>query len=502
MSRLTEAIDPKLAAAIAAWEWILPPQLPCPPKPKHPLLLLLLQLLDANPKPKRQRKPKSGSIPAAVPNTEAELLEAEPAIEPDLIDSPSNPEPIPALSVEVGQEALTIALTSLEKVVPTKPSHPILGSILIEAAPGDARQLTLTATNLMRSVTATLTLPDGARMEAGAIAVPAKTLKEVVTHAAGGTLTLNQIAKESGTTLTVLDQEQGATTLSSNHASDFPQLSRAYPQHTLPAKVVLLALRTAAVASATKEEKGVLYGVHWQLDPDAETLNCAATDSHRVAQVEAAIGGVGRKRRNTGADTGIDCRLRADFVRDLCQVLTTLEPESTIDFGYDPDSYQVVFEIQVNEWVRLSLSSRCHEATFPDVSKLIGRFIYDKEVVIDRAALQARLERLEATTAPSETPVIDIDCQTGAVNLSRESQSVQSQQVTAATVAEAAQGFKLACNLVYLFNFVKSCQSQQIKLTMGDPTTLVRVEAAGETAHITTDIITVYYLMPMQRREN
>ena len=471
-----------------------------PTQTKAPTTTAATSVVGADPKPKRQRKPKSGSIPAAVPNTEAELLEAEPAIEPDLIDSPPAPEPIPALSVEVGQEALTIALTSLEKVVPTKPPHPILGSILIEAAPGEARQLTLTATNLMRSVTATLTLPDGVRRSAGAIAVPAKTLKEVVTHAAGGTLTLNQVAKESGTTLTVLDQEQGATTLSSNHASDFPQLSRTYPQHTLPAKVVLLALRTAAVASATKEEKGVLYGVHWQLDPGAETLNCTATDSHRVAQVEAAIGGVGRKRRSTEADTRIDCCLRADFVRDLCQVLTALEPESTIDFGYDPDSYQVVFEIQVGGSVQLLMSSQCHEQPFLDVSGVIGRFIYDKEVVVDRAALQARLERLEATTTPSETPVIDIDCRTGSVTLSRESQSVQSQQVTAATVAEAAQGFKLACNLVYLSSFVKSCQSQQIKLTMGDPTTLVRVEAAGETANITTNIATVYYLMPMQRR--
>ena len=471
-----------------------------PTKTKPLTTTAVPSVADADPKPKRQRKPKSGSVLAAVPNTEAELLEAEPAIEPDLIDSPSNHEPIPALSVEVGQEALTIALISLEKVVPTKPSHLILGSILIEAAPGDARQLTLTATNLMRSVTATLTLPDGARVRTGAIAVPAKTLKEVVTHAAGGTLTLNQIAKESGTTLTVLDQEQGATTLSSNSAGDFPKLSIASPQYTLPAKVVLLALRTAAVASATKEEKGVLYGVHWQLDPDAETLNCTATDSHRVVQVEAAIGGVGRKRRSTEADTRIDCRLRADFVRDLCQVLTVLEPESTIDFGYDPHSYQVVFEIQVSGGVQLLMSSQCHEQPFLDVSGVIGRFIYDKEVVVDRAALQARLERLEATTTPSETPVIDIDCRTGSVTLSRESQSVQSQQVTAATVAEAAQGFKLACNLVYLSSFVKSCQSQQIKLTMGDPTTLIRVEAAGETANITTDITTVYYLMPMQRR--
>ena len=240
--------------------------------------------------------------------------------------------------------------------------------------------------------------------------------------------------------------------------------------------------------------------MHWQLDPEAETLNCTATDSHRVAQVEAAIGGVGRKRRSTETETVIDCRLRADFVKDLCQVLTALEPESTIDFGYDPTSYQVVFEIQVNEWVRLSLSSQCYEQPFLDVSGTINRFIYDKEVVVDRAALQARLERLEATTAPTETPVIDIDCQMGAVNLSRESQTVQSQQMTEADVAEAAQGFKLACNLGYLSVFVKACQSQQIKLTMGDPTTLVRVEAVGETTNIATSITTVYYLMPMQRR--
>jgi DNA polymerase III subunit beta len=461
----------------------------------------------SEPKPKRQRSSKS-TTPDLTPVPEPETIKAEPESVPeanpesDSIASQSASDPIPALSVEVGQEALTIALAALEKVVPAKPSHPILGSILIEAVPEDPSPLTLTATNLMRSVTASLNLPAGARVQAGTIATPAKTLKEVVTHAAGGTLTLNQHWQASGSTLTVLDQEQGATTLSSDSAKDFPQLSTATPQHTLPAKVVLLALRTAAVASAAKEEKGVIYGVHWQFDPSAETLNCTATDSHRVAQVEAAIGGVGRKRRSTETEPVIDCRLRADFVRDLCQVLTTLEPESTIDFGYDSDSYQVVFEIQVNQWVRLSLSSRCHEATFPDVSKLIGRFVYDKEVVVDRAALQARLERLEATTAPSETPVIDIDCQTGAVTLSKESQSVQSQQVTTATVAEAAQGFKLACNLVYLSNFVKACQSQQIKLTMGGSTTLIRVEAAGETAMITTDLTTVYYLMPMQRRES
>jgi DNA polymerase III subunit beta len=454
-----------------------------------------------NAKPKRQRQPKA-TTPDPVPTPEPETIEVEPEPQPDSIVSPPAPEPIPALSVEVGQEALTIALTALEKVVPAKPSHPILSSILIEAVPGEASPLTLTATNLMRSVTATLNLPDRARVEAGAIATPAKTLKDVVTYAAGGTLALNQHWTDSGSTLTVLDQEQGATTLSSASAGDFPKLSTPSPQHTLPAKVVLFALRTAAVASAAKEEKGVIYGVHWQFDPGAETLNCTATDSHRVAQVEAEIRGVGRKRRSTETETVIDCRLRADFVKDICQVLATLEPESTIDFGYDSDSYQVVFEIQVNQWVRLSLSSRCHEATFPDVSKLIGRFVYDKEVVVDRAALQARLERLEATTAPSETPVIDIDCQTGTVTLSRESQSVQSQQMTAATVAEAAQGFKLACNLVYLSNFVKSCQSQQIKLTMGDPTTLIRVEAAGETANITTGLTTVYYLMPMQRRES
>ena len=404
-----------------------------PTKTKAQAAVPTALVADPEPKPKRQRKPKSGSVPTAISLPETETIKSEPDPEPSPIESKSAPEPAPALSVKVGQEALTIALTSLEKVVPTKPPHPILGSILIEAALGEARQLTLTATNLMRSVTATLTLPDGVRMEAGAITVPAKTLKEVVTHAAGGTLTLNQIAKESGTTLTVLDQDQGATSLSSNNAGDFPQLSRAYPQHTLPAKVVLLALRTAAVASATKEEKGVLYGVHWQLDPEAETLNCTATDSHRVAQVEAAIGGVGRKRRGTGTDTQIDCRLRADFVRDLCQVLTALEPESTIDFGYDPDSYQVVFEIQVGGGVQLLMSSQCHEQPFLDVCGVIGRFIYDKEVVVDRAALQTRLERLEATTAPSETPVIDIDCRTGSVILSRESQSVQSQHAICCT---------------------------------------------------------------------
>ncbi len=86
------------------------------------------------------------------------------------------------------------------------------------------------------------------------------------------------------------------------------------------------------------------------------------------------------------------------------------------------------------------------------------------------------------------------------VALSKEEERVQAQQVMAAAIDAAADGFTIGFNLYYLLSFVKAVDSSALQMDMGSAGGLVKLRAAGDTPQVELPMEIVYYLMPMQQR--
>lgn len=373
------------------------------------------------------------------------------------------------MKLTVTQSDLSAALSLVNRAVASRPTHPMLANVLLSADAATGK-LNLTGFDLNLGIQTSII---AAVETSGAITLPARLLGEIVSRlAADSPITLSAGDDDEQVKLT---SKSGSYTVRSMPADDFPDLPTAPTTKpvVLNADCLISGLRATLFASSNDESKQLLTGVHLKLDGD--TLECAATDGHRLAVLQL--------QQSSAADVTFDLTIPARSLRELERMLTGSNHESLSLYA---DKGQVV--VSYGDQI---LTSRSLDGTYPNYRQLIPAS-FSRAIQLDRRNLIAALERV-AVLADQHNNVVKLSTDaTGQLVIAADVQDVGSGSEALAAEIEG-KPVQIAFNVRYLLDGLKAMADPEIVLNCNEPSTPVVLRGQNSEAF-------TYLVMPVQVR--
>ena len=382
------------------------------------------------------------------------------------------------------QSDLNTHLSLTSRAVPSRPTHPILANVLLQADAANS-QVSLTAFDLSLGIRTTF---NAEVLQGGTITLPAKLLNDIVSRLPEGEITLDDEILETedqsvgeGLTLT-LTPKSGRYEVRAMGAEEFPELPVTENDKAihLPASALIEGLGGSLFATSADETKQVLTGVHLTVKQD--TLEFAATDGHRLAVVETT-------NENLNDDEELDSvqvTLPNKALRELERMLAHSSKEDEPVAMYF-DEGQVVFE-----WQNQRLTSRTLEGQYPAYRQLIPNG-FERELTLDRKQLISALERI-AVLADQKNNIakLSIDSESQEITLSVETQEIGSGMESMSAQIKG-DDIDIAFNIKYLMEGLKALPSAEIQMQLNNNLAPVIFSPVG-------GVKMTYLAMPVQLR--
>jgi DNA polymerase-3 subunit beta len=376
------------------------------------------------------------------------------------------------------QSDLSSNLSLVSRAVPSRPTHPVLANILLQA---DAKtnQVSLTAFDLSLGIRTSFTAEV---LESGAIALPAKLLVDITSRLPEGEITLDDQSGDAGGEgiIVTLKPKTGRYQVRAMGAEEFPELPVIENAEaiTLTTAALIEGLKGSLFATSSDETKQVLTGVHLTLKQD--TLEFAATDGHRLAVLET------NNERPVEGSEQVEVTVPARALRELQRMLGhSSASEDTVAVYLDQG--QVVFA-----WQNQRLTSRTLEGQYPAYRQLIPRQ-FERQVTLERKQFISTLERIAVLADQKNNIVkVSIDNANQEVTLSCEAQDVGSG--TESMPAQiSGEDIDIAFNVKYLMEGLKELPSSEIQMHLNQSLTPVIFTPLG-------GLKMTYLAMPVQLR--
>jgi len=376
------------------------------------------------------------------------------------------------------QSDLSSTLSLVSRAVPSRPTHPVLANILLQA---DAKtnQVSLTAFDLSLGIRTSFTAEV---LESGAIALPAKLLVDITSRLPEGEITLDDQSGDAGGEgiIVTLKPKTGRYQVRAMGAEEFPELPVIENAEaiTLTTAALIEGLKGSLFATSSDETKQVLTGVHLTLKQD--TLEFAATDGHRLAVLET------NNERPVEGSEQVEVTVPARALRELQRMLGhSSASEDTVAVYLDQG--QVVFA-----WQNQRLTSRTLEGQYPAYRQLIPRQ-FERQVTLERKQFISTLERIAVLADQKNNIVkVSIDNANQEVTLSCEAQDVGSG--TESMPAQiSGEDIDIAFNVKYLMEGLKELPSSEIQMHLNQSLTPVIFTPLG-------GLKMTYLAMPVQLR--
>jgi DNA polymerase-3 subunit beta len=372
------------------------------------------------------------------------------------------------------QAELNASLQLVSRAVAGRPTHPVLANVLLTADAGTGR-LSLTGFDLSLGIQTSLS---ASVHTSGAITLPARLFGEIVSRMPADSPI--SLSCEEGGEQVELTSASGSYQMRGMPAEDFPELplAQAATPIKLDPEVLVKGLRATLFASSSDEAKQLLTGVHLGLD--AEGLECAATDGHRLAVLRL------QNSAEAEAEAQLDVTVPARSLRELERLLSSRGGSDPVSLFCDRG--QVVFQ-----WADQVLTSRSLDGIYPNYRQLIPES-FGRSLKLDRKGLLSALERV-AVLADQHNNVVKIssDPAAGQLAISADAQDVGSgsESIAADVSGEAIQ---IAFNVRYVLEGLKAMSAERVEVRCNAPTTPVVL--APEDASAFT-----YLVMPVQIRQ-
>jgi DNA polymerase III subunit beta len=394
------------------------------------------------------------------------------------------------------QSELNTNLSLISRAVPSRPTHPVLGNVLLKAD-AENQRVSLTAFDLSLGLQTSF----NANVEAdGAIAIPAKLFNDIVSRLPEGDITLEDSLSEAESDA---DTESLSITLTSTsgqykmrgmNSEDFPELPQIEDGMVvkLPVEALIEGLRGSLFATSADETKQVLTGVHLMVQEDS--LEFAATDGHRLAVVETLNAkptseeSQEDEEKPASEDTisSFELTVPARTLRELERMLGLSESSDTVALQFEVG--QIIFQGGHHR-----LTSRTLEGQYPAYRQLIpGQF--QRQVAIPRRQLLSAVERI-AVLADQKNNIVkfDIDAQAQTIDLTVETQDVGSARESLSAQV-TGESIEIAFNVKYLIDGLKALSTSDIQLQMNAANTPVILTPLG-------GLKMTYLIMPVQIRD-
>jgi DNA polymerase-3 subunit beta len=383
------------------------------------------------------------------------------------------------------QNDLNTNLSLVSRAVPSRPTHPVLANVKLEANK-KTQQVSLTAFDLSLGIQTSF---PAQVEEEGFLTLPAKLLNDIVSRLAEGEITLEDKGEE-GTSegiIATLTSASGRYKVRGMGAEEFPELPVIENGEAaqLPAAALIDGLRGSLFATSPDETKQVLTGIHLTVKP--EYLEFAATDGHRLSVVETTNQSQTDEEPSEAISqtAPLEVTIPARALRELERILGMRQSAEAIALHLDQG--QVVFELADQR-----LTSRTLEGQYPAYRQLIPQQ-FERQVTIDRRQLLNALERI-AVLADQKNNIVKftIDSTNQQIALSVEAQDVGSGRESLPAQI-SGKDLEIAFNITYLRDGLKALQSSEIQMQMNTGNSPVILTPLG-------GLKMTYLVMPVQIR--
>ncbi|NEP01953.1 MAG: DNA polymerase III subunit beta [Symploca sp. SIO2E9] len=408
------------------------------------------------------------------------------------------------------QSDLNTNLSLVSRAVPSRPTHPVLSNVLVQAETETQRVL-LTAFDLSLGIQTSFAAEV---TTGGEITIPAKLLNDIVSRLPDGEITLEEIASETESPegneglVVTLTTTSGRYEMRGMETDEFPPLPRVEEGMALclPVEALMEGLRGSLFATSSDETKQVLTGVHLKMEQVGENdhtplLEFAATDGHRLAVVQTVLGteeeaendqaqmpseeDSSESELNSTALKSLDLTLPARALRELEKMLGMQGAGETIALQFEQG--QIVFQGGEHR-----LTSRTLEGQYPAYDKLIPNQ-FQRQITIERRGLLSSLERI-AVLADQKNNIVKftIDSVNQQLELSVEAQDVGSGRESMSAEI-SGESLEIAFNVKYLADGLKALPTPDIQIQINEADTPVILTPLG-------GLKMTYLIMPVQLR--
>ncbi|WP_026733223.1 DNA polymerase III subunit beta [Fischerella sp. PCC 9605] len=382
------------------------------------------------------------------------------------------------------QSNLSTHLSLTSRAVPSRPTHPVLANVLLQAD-AETNQVSLTAFDLSLGIRTSFSAEV---LQGGAIALPAKLLNDIVSRLPEGEITLDDESSLGSDNLpdyngliVTLTPKSGRYQIRAMGGEEFPELPVIENAQAIQfsAAALIEGLRGSLFATSADETKQVLTGVHLTVKED--TLEFAATDGHRLAVVETT-----NESPDAKSEDSLEVTVPARALRELERMLAhSSESEEPVALYFDQG--QVVFE-----WQNQRLTSRTLEGQYPAYRLLIPKQ-FQRELTLERRQFLSSLERIAVLTDQKNNLVkLSINSDAQEITLSVESQDVGS-AMESMPAQISGEDMDIAFNIKYLMEGLKALPSSEILMQMNTNLTPVIITPLG-------GLKMTYLAMPVQLR--
>jgi len=378
------------------------------------------------------------------------------------------------------QNELNTHLSLVSRVVPSRPSHPVLANVLLNANE-ETQQVSLTGFDLSLGVQTSFKVQV---KEGGILTLPAKLLGDIVSRLPDGEITLDGGTDETLVTLTCAAGRYQVRGMGAEEYPELPTLvdgSVAY----LPVEALLEGLRGSLFSTSVDETKQVLTGVHIAVDEDG--MEFAATDGHRLAVVETAnvqpdAADPASQKNHKGK---FDVTVPGKALRELERMIQSNASAEPIAIRFDQGQLIV-------EWANQRLTSRLLEGQYPNYRQLIPKQ-FSRQMTCDRRLLTSALERI-AVLADQKNSIVKFTLTTADQEIIL---SVDAQDVGSGREAIPAQisgdDLEIAFNVKYLLEGLKALNTAEVQMQFNTATSPSILTPLG-------GMKMTYLVMPVQVR--
>lgn len=333
------------------------------------------------------------------------------------------------MKLQVTQENLSKALTTVARVASSRGTLPILANVLIKTT---NNRLSIAATNLDIAITQY----SGAKVkEDGSITIPARLMQDFISSLPGGVINLEL---EDNKLHITTDQYQSV--INGTAADEFPVMPAIEDGKTLSinGSVLKRALQQVVFAASSDEARPVLTGVY--LHAEDSGLHLAATDSYRLAA-----------RTLAEVKDEVNLLIPVSAMQDVLRIVNDFSDTVAITYS----DQQVLFRIGDVELV-----ARLIEGKYPDYQKLIPSN-FANVAKVSRAELMS-ITKVSSLFARESAGSVKVEINEEKKSLSIRSVASQVGENTASTEGTVTGSGEITINSRYLLDALHAFSSDEV----------------------------------------
>ena len=374
-------------------------------------------------------------------------------------------------------------LSLVSRAVPSRAEPAVLANVLIEAIEA-TQKVSMVAFDGSMGIKTSF---NAEVEEGGSITLPAKLFNDIVTRLPEMEVTL-KVGDDEDDYLATISSTSGEFKLTGIDADEFPELPTVEAQQEMELPISLLneGLGGCLFAASTELSKQVLTGVHLKtkgLAEEVDTLEFAATDSHRLAVVATSL--------NREDDVESTIALPEFAVTIPAKALRELE--RIVGDAAETDLVKVSFDdvVTIFELGDRLLTSAKIPGDYPAYGQLIPQS-FAREMVVDRKRLLSSLELVAVLAQQNNLVKFSISNDLGELTVSADARDIGNakQSLPAEIIGE---DIEIAFNIKYLMDGLKALSAPEIKMQLNEGHQPVIFSPLG-------GLDMTYLVMPVQLR--